>query len=125
MASLWDDFKLGLAGVSDLIGATNGLAAEVAVEQAAVDAGVTDPERIAEARASALEQERKQSVVREAAGTTIRQGVSVLERGAELAGDAVKFTVAQASSLTKPLAYGLGAAAVLGIVVFVAVKAKA
>ena len=123
MASIWDDFKLGAAGLSDLVGITDGLAAEVAVEQAADAAGVTDPERIETARASAIQQQREEDVVRKAAGNTIQHGVDVAKKAADVVGDGVKFVADTASKLLSPLALGLGVtAAVLGVV-FVVVKA--
>lgn len=69
MFSLWDDFTLGLAGVGDLIGITDGAAAREWAEQEGEAKGL-ELDDVEELATWAEGYQREADVIREAAGKT-------------------------------------------------------
>lgn len=84
MFSLWNDFTLGVAGVGDLLGITEGAAAAEWAEQEAEANGLDDG-AAAELEAKAREVERSTDLVRKAAASTAEKvAAPVLAFGAWL-----------------------------------------
>lgn len=102
MFSLWDDFKLGMAGVGDLVGLTDGAAARTFAEQEAAARNL-DTEAAAELEARAIEADKREGIVRKAAEKTA---------------ESVAAPIAAAFDWIKWAAWGVGLVAVGGFGIY-------
>ena len=122
MASLWDNFKLGLAGVEDVVGIGDGHeAAETAAEQSAAQVAASggSPEDVQAAEAAALQHDttaEDNGALDQAEANTGAQVKSDVIDAAKTVGDVGAAGTGAIAKILGPLKWVIGAAVVLGLI---------